>query len=315
MLCAAEAMSQALSFVIPTRNRHDRLVKTLRSLTNQNFRPEQVIVVDASDNFSEFDQLSREFSGCFEHFLIFRAAVCGAAIQRNEGVIRAYGGLIGFCDDDIDFEPECIARLRNFLADKPPYLGVAATVTNQAPRQIGRLTKSVLKLIDNNRDEPCDGRVVGPGINLYPIFDPEGPLFRQTEWLNLGATIYRKNSLPAPPFDNAIRGFSIAEDVALSCRVAMKGPLAVLRDARIFHDSQPGDHKSDKSVVARLMVRNRFHIATEVLHRPALTSWSQLVLWELFSAIASIKRVSLCSCIRQGVGAFHGFVDIVLKKN
>ena len=307
--------NHSLSVIIPTRNRHDRLFKTLKSLAAQKFRPEEVIVVDASEDRTEPDRISRKFGASFEYFSAIHSARCGAAIQRNEGVASAQGELIGFCDDDIDFEPDCIALLRRFLAERPHFLGVAATVTNQAPRRLGRLTQFILKQLDDKRGAEFDGRVVGPALNIYPIFDPSGPLFRKTEWLNLGATIYRRGILPVPPFDSVFSGYSFCEDLALSCRVAQKGPLAVLRDARVFHDSYPGDHKCDGRAVARMEVRNRFYVATSILERPAVRSWFQLLLWYVFCAAANLRRLSFLSWLHQNAGAVQGLREILRAKH
>ena len=58
-----------LSFVIPTRNRVQRLNATLRSIASQKSPPEEIIVVDASDDLTEVDNVLREFTGCFERFV------------------------------------------------------------------------------------------------------------------------------------------------------------------------------------------------------------------------------------------------------
>lgn len=301
-----------LSMVIPTRNRYVRLVKTLRGLAGQAIAPEEVVVVVASDDLGEDDRLSVEFSTSFINFSAVRAKETGAAVQRNQGVVQARGDLIGFCDDDVDFEPNCISSLRLFLAEHPPFVGVAATVVNQAPRRIGRITRGVLKQLDDKPGLDFDGRVVGPGLNLYPIFDPSGAVFRETEWLNLGTTIYRKAALPKPPFPVIFRGYSFGEDLALSCCLARAGKLAVLRDARIFHDSQTGDHKSDERAVARMDVINRFYIATTVLARPRVKSWCQLVVWYSFCFVANARRCSWSTFLRRSVGTLEGLTKVVL---
>ena len=307
-------LRELLSVVIPTRNRYERLVRTLQGLAAQEAAPEQVIVVDASDDFASTEGLRRKFRDNFGDFIVIRANQVGAASQRNEGVAEASGSLIGFCDDDIDFEANCLASLRRFLADHKEFAGVGATVVNQAPRSIGRLTQFILKLLDRKHVGPFDGSVVGPAINLYPLFDPNGPSYRQTEWLNLGMVIYHRPVLPIPPFEMAFVGYSFGEDLALSCRVALKAPLAVLRDARVFHDSQPGEHKHDEWRVASMAVTNRFYIATRILNKPPLATWFQLLAWHLFCAIANIGQDSLRSWLQRSCGAAQGLAGIAFRE-
>lgn len=300
--------------IIPTRNRYNRLVKTLNGLQRQASPPEEVIVVVASDSASECDRLSHQFGTSFRKFSAIVAAETGAAVQRNQGVTEARGSLIGFCDDDVDFEPLCISLLRVFLAEHPLFVGVAATVVNQAPRYLGRITRGVLQLIDDKPGLDFDGRVVGPGLNLYPIFDQTGAVFRETEWLNLGATIYRKPALPRPLFPPIFWGYSFGEDVALSCSAARNGKLAVLRDARIFHDSWTGDHKCDKRALGRMDVVNRYYIATAILDRPRVKSWCQLAFWYSFCFIANAWRVSVIASLQRTIGTAEGLVRILFRR-
>ena len=256
----------------------------------------------------------REFSTSFARLVILEATERGAATQRVQGFGSATEDLIGFCDDDIDLEPHCIANLRLFLAETPQFLGVAATVVNQAPKRVGIITQWVFRLLDSKRLASYDGRVIGPALNVYPVFDLHGPLFSETDWLNLGMTIYRKDALPKPLFDPVFSGYSPCEDVALSCRVAKKGRLAVLRDARIFHDSHPGDHKSDESAVVTMEVRNRFYIATQVLNKSPYKTWLQLGGWYLFCAVANFRRLLFRLALRQMSGAVRGLYQIAPVK-
>lgn len=304
--------NEKLSLVIPTRNRRERLLQTLSSLACQSCGPEEVIVVDAGDDVTLPAQLTADWSSAFARFSAFRATQRGAAIQRNEGVAMATGNVIGFCDDDVDFAPECIARLRDFLSSHPDFGGVAATVTNQAPRRVGKLTRAVLGLFDTGSEDatPYDGRVIGPGLNIYPIFDPKGHPVRETEWLNLGATLYRRIVLPNPLFDSVFLTYSSCEDVGLSCRVARRGRLAVLRDAQIFHDSQPGDHKSDVAAVVRMEALNRFFIATKILGHQPVRTWFQLLAWYCFCLAANMKRSGRVRAVREFLGAVHGLSQL-----
>lgn len=280
-----------LSFVIPTRNRSGRLRATLRALAGQTDAPEEVVVVDASDNSVDFTQLVVEFSHQFRRFIAVKAERPGAASQRNQGVALATGGLIGFCDDDIDFEPGCVRALRAFLMTEGAFGGVSATITNQAPRSFGRATRWVVRLMDAKPEQPLDGRVIGPVINFLPRIREAAKDVCDSEWLPTTCTIYRRLALPQPPFDAQFQGYSMLEDVCLSMRVARTGSrLAVLRDARIFHDTQPGDHKRSVSGLAAMGIRNRFYVATTMLGRSGLLTWWQLVLWQSFCGVAGVRR-------------------------
>lgn len=280
----------ALSVVIPTRNRPKRLRLTLDGLAAQVQAPEEIVIVDASDDANEIVRLNAEYGMRFACFKAVRAAARGAAVQRNQGVALATGELIGFCDDDIDFETNCIAGLREFLIAHPAFGGVSATVTNQAPQGFGKATRAVVGLMDVNRGRPLDGRVIGPALNFLPALKDQvtGPC--ESEWLNTTCTVYRRHLLPVPPFESQFRGYSMLEDVCLSTRVGRQARLAVLRDARIFHDTQPGDHKRNVAALARMSVENRYYVATRVLGQSCTVTWLQLALWQTFCSAAGLRR-------------------------
>lgn len=77
------------------------------------------------------------------------------------------------------------------------------------------------------------------------------------------------------------------EDLALSIRVAQSGwGLANVRTARIYHDSQPGDHKSDPAAVAAMDLVNRHYVMTKVLGRTGLKNSVKLMLWTMFQLLS-----------------------------
>lgn len=298
-----------VSIVIPTRNRAKRLRQTLRSIGPQLDGRAEVLIIDGSDDTAEISFLAADFAAELPRFLFVRADRLGAAQQRNQGVALAQGTVIGFCDDDLDFEPNCLRLLRDHLDQYPDCGGVSATIVNQAPRRFGFATRAVTGLMDRRRGQPLDGRIVGPALNFLPASRPDAPAVCHAEWLNTTCTLYRRAALPTPPFDAHFQGYSMLEDVCLSWRVGQRMNLAVLRDARVFHDSQPGDHKRSAGAVARMGLQNRFFVATRVLGRPPLTTWSQLALWQAFMAAAGLRRIG-SGWLQQNCGALAALAAI-----
>jgi GT2 family glycosyltransferase len=290
----------SLSFVIPSRNRPERLRRTLGGLAGQAGAPDEVIVVDGSDDAGEAVRLEAEFSTRLAGLRAVRADRLGAAPQRNQGVALARGDLVGFWDDDVDPEPGCVQAMRDFLATHPDFGGVSATITNQAPKGFGRATRWVVGLMDKRKELPLDGRVVGPVLNFLPTVRADAPAVCETEWLNTTCTFYRRVVLPNPPFGEQFQGYSMLEDVCLSVGVAQRGvKLALLRDARVFHDTQPGEHKRSVSAVAGMGVRNRFYLATHVLRRSGFETWWQLAMWETFCGVAGLRNAGRVWLLRN----------------
>jgi GT2 family glycosyltransferase len=283
-------MDLDLSVVIATRNRPAPLRKTLRSLSRQSLQPKEIIVIDASDNELTKEVCLEELGSLAGQLRWFVSAETGAAKQRNEGVRRCRNALIGFFDDDIELEPECLSRLCAALQQDPALGGVNAMITNQQYQAPGFVSRVMFTLLHGRREKSFAGKIVGPALNLLPEDRHDLPEVVPVEWLNTTCTIYRRAALPSPPFDSFFTGYSLMEDVALSITVAQPGwKLANVRTARIFHDSQPGAHKSDLAELSSMELNNRHYLMTEVLGRRGFINYLKLLLFELFQ-FTSVAR-------------------------
>ncbi len=98
---------------MPTLRRPQVFARALASLLAQDILPAQLIVIDASDDMAtrgELDAFAAQVRGlCTARWI--PADIRGAAAQRNQGVAAATQPFLWFFDDDIVFEPECVARL------------------------------------------------------------------------------------------------------------------------------------------------------------------------------------------------------------
>jgi GT2 family glycosyltransferase len=157
-------------------------------------------------------------------------------------------------------------------------------IINQQYQTPGAISRFMFTLMHGRAEETFAGKVIGPAINLLPEDRDDLPEVVPVEWLNLGCTIYRRVALPNPPFDPYFTGYSLMEDLTLSLKVAQRGwKLANVRTARIFHDSQPGEHKSDTAKVAAMELRNRYYVMTKILRKTGFLDHLRLAIWELFS--------------------------------
>lgn len=279
------------SAVVPTRNRHEALGRTLDSLLKQEVLPAELIVVDGSEN-AETRRVVESFGeratcSCVVKYL--RAETLGAAVQRNQGVAVATQPVIWFFDDDILFEPDCVPRLWAALHSADDVGGVNAMITNQLYRAPGRASRLMFRLM-GGKGSSFAGRILGPAVNLLPEDRADLPEIMPVEWLNTTCTMYRREALPEPVFSSHFTGYSMMEDVTLSIIVGRKWKLMNARTARIFHDSQPGTHKADVSELASMELINRHHVMTEILGRNRPLDYVRLMLWEAFHLAVGVLR-------------------------
>jgi glycosyltransferase involved in cell wall biosynthesis len=302
------------AIVIATRNRRPALRQTLESLAAQSVQPAELVIVDGSDDAASRSWCEGESIPGLGSAVSWHAAeLTGAAIQRNQGVRYCAQPVVGFMDDDILFEPLCFARLWRALHSDPRLGGVNAMITNQQYQAPGRISRIMFRLMAGRVESSYAGRVLGPAVNLLPEDRDDLPDVVPVEWLNTTCTLYRRDALPNPPFTSQFTGYSLMEDLALSLIVGRRWQLANARTARIYHDSQPGSHKSDPAALSRMQLVNRHYVMTKVLERTRFSDYLKLVLFELFSLASSLQsragRAMLGASLRGRLGAAWRIVN------
>lgn len=278
-----------VSAVIATANRADVFNKTLISLFCQSIVPQQIIVVDASDN-------DETYLLCKQNYPIIqwiKAKIKGAATQRNEGIDLVQTEFVFFMDDDIVFEEGCIEKLWAAINNTNDTGGINAMITNQQYHAPGSLTKFMYRLMHGKKLHSYAGMCIGPAWNLLPEDSDHLPAIQPVEWLNTTCTMYRKAALPIPAFSTHFTGYSLMEDVCLSLEVAKKWKLLNARTARIFHDSQPGTHKKNDFELAKMELVNRYYVMSKILGRTGFKNYIKLLLFQLFGIMTSANKFKI----------------------
>lgn len=301
--------------IIPTANRPEILKRTLESLALQQVQPAQIVVIDASENHHTKLICDNAITGLFVPVSWVKAAQKGAAPQRNQGVEMAGQPYVLFFDDDILFEEACIERMWNVISANDRVGGVNAMIINQQYHLPGKATRAMYLLLSGQKLATYAGKCIGPAWNLLPEDRPELPEHVEVEWLNTTCAIYLKKALPQPPFPHRFQGYSLMEDVALSLEVGKIWTLFNVRIARIFHDSQPGNHKENVRVLAKMEMMNRHYIMTKILGRKRFSDYLKLLLFEcwgmvyFFSSIAGLKKAGAAV-----IGKFQACASIMFAK-
>jgi glycosyltransferase involved in cell wall biosynthesis len=221
-------------FVVATKDRPNDLRKMLQSLSDQSIHPEQIIIVDASEESVkkitvEFRQLNIKY---------IRHPWPSASIQRNIGIkaIDPDIELIGFLDDDIVFEAGAMEKMLAFWRQAPEDVGGCAfNLKNPVLRSELALKRSPLadRLGIYSRKK---GVVMPSGWHTLT-----GTVPRTTfvQWLPSGASIWRKNIFEKFWFDEYFDGYSYLEDLDFSFSVGKSHRLAVVAEAGFYHYPSP----------------------------------------------------------------------------
>lgn len=101
-----------ISVVIPTCNRPQSLGRCLKSISEQKLLPDEVIIVDSSDEVQDSAALNKNFEKLAIKCIHSSPSVCK---QRNEGIAVAQFDWIFLCDDDIEIPDNYILTLKTYL--------------------------------------------------------------------------------------------------------------------------------------------------------------------------------------------------------
>lgn len=305
-----------ISALIPTRNRSVPLARMLNSLAQQSAQPIEMIVVDGSITEETQQLCQTSIPDLATKILYYRAMEVGAATQRNQAMHYASQDTIWLLDDDIIFEPDCLARLWTTLQSDPCLGGVNAMITNQRYLPPGRISRLLFRLLHDRAETNYAGKCIGPAFNLLPEDRPDLPEVVSVEWLNTTCTLYRQKALPQPLFPPIFTGYSLMEDVTLSLIVSKTWKLANARTARIFHDSQPGDHKSNVAALAKMELVNRHYVMTCILGRSQPEDYFRLAILQLFEIAASlVSPAGWLSLPAMLLGKLRAIKEILFRRD
>ena len=204
-----------LSVIIPTRNRPEELYNCLKSISSQTHLPQEVIVVDSSE-----DKIKEEVQKVTSHFpslnIRYLHTSPGLPHQKNVGVRNSHGEIVLFLDDDVLIEKNFIEEILKVFATFPwqEIGGVMGNDLNteRIPRWSLRYWLRQIFFLYNSGS----GKFRLSGLQTLP-FGLSG--IRRTQFLVGGFTAYRKEVVEKIPPDEENFTF-YPEDLDLSYRVS-----------------------------------------------------------------------------------------------
>ena len=104
----------SVSYIIPTMMRQDFTLNLLKDLSNQNYKPTQVVVVDATPSDQRDESLYNQENYPFELIVKWQTTK-GSCRARNEAIALCTGNYVIFGDDDIRLPEEYVHNHISFL--------------------------------------------------------------------------------------------------------------------------------------------------------------------------------------------------------
>jgi glycosyltransferase involved in cell wall biosynthesis len=277
-------ITNKLTFVVPTKDRPDELLRLLKSLETQTAPPDEIIVVDGSA-----EPLQEVVEAC--PGLRVRTLRCvppSATRQRNAGIqaVRQDQGLIGILDDDSVLAPDACEEMLRFWERASAEIGGASfNLVNHPP-----LFASGLKHLGLAERlglySGTQGRVLPSGFQVMLANLEENTA---VEWLPSGTSVWRREVFHDFRFDEWYAGYSYLEDLDFSYQVGKKYRLVVVAAARQFHYPSPRGRMNGYRFGQR-EVENRLHFVKKHKELSRSRCYLALVVRAVISLVMAVKE-------------------------
>ena len=245
----------SISTVIPTRNRIDSLQRCLKSIGNQIFLPEEVIIVDSSDVKLDLHTLLESVDNLNIKLIHSTPSVCK---QRNVGIAAAQNDWIFLCDDDIDLPENYLSTLVNYLEVNESCQVVAGRLVqlengnwvDQYPirRQIDLLWRFIFQLsVWSDLSKMNSGfltkqlgkwyheRSNDVSLAGWPILTQWNDGVNRTSIYPLGASLISKEWLIDSPFDEVLDPHGIGDNYGVAINFPQPKSIHVLSETYAKH--------------------------------------------------------------------------------
>ena len=201
-----------VTVIIPTYNREAFIVKAINSVLNQGFKDFEVIVVDDGSTDGTRGALE-PYSSRIKYVHQKNAGVSAA---RNAGITLAAGDWIAFLDSDDEWAPDFLARQMQAISEnKDVCMQIAdCRYCDQLGEQLSYFEwNGALKKFN--------------GADYLRLKEPFTFVIRHRSW-QIGQAVIRRDIIEkAGLFDV---NFNIAEDLDFIARVALHGPVGLLKN-------------------------------------------------------------------------------------
>ncbi len=248
----------AISVIICTKNRFRDFKDTIISLTHQNRLPEELIIIDSSDDSATKEYMATDNFPFKCHY--FHAGP-GLTYARNIGIQKSSGDLLFFFDDDVELEPNYILHIEKvFKNDGQNGIGaVVGRILNDSPentmtpylflkRKVFNLIRYVFLL-----SKLGNGRFRFSGMPTQPH---ALNVSKYIECLSGGCMAFRREVFEKVRFDEKLIGYGHVEDADISKQVLTAGyNIYYEASATLDHYPSPQDRPKAKKL-AELTVIN-----------------------------------------------------------
>ena len=295
MRLSKSLLDSKIAIVIPTLNRHKRLLNLLTALDHQDFSPSLVIVVDASEPHQNYPRTSFKL-------VTIPSKIKSAAQQRNIGLdwLSKDSQSIDICffiDDDVVLDKSYIRKVSNLLLESQA-IGVSGIALSEKESFTKNSFFSDLLGITGT-----PGSVTKAAINI-PVRHSKEVL--EVEWL-IGCSAWRYPGIRDLRFQKDFEGQSIFEDVLFSIEASKRGKLIVDSTIKFRHELDKTGRPNRRNYFVQ-WVSNRYRL------RQIDGAKFSLFRFLLANSAYGLKTILIERDISAFLGVVEGHLRLVRKR-
>jgi GT2 family glycosyltransferase len=306
-----------LSVIVPTMNRSEDIVTFVDSLARQTCLPNELLIVDQSDNDATLDTLDTYKSHLPFELKYIRTREKSLTRAKNLAVshVDDQTDLVAFFDDDIELFEDFIQQMVLFFKNdsKQEYAIATGIICHEAHNKtlIHRFRSAMIS-IDALL---CRLFILGsPGNGKFKINGSPSFYNRSinsttdVEVISGGVSVFRKEILNTFKFDGNMKTYCYMEDVDTGYRISRKYQNALVPAAKVYHHHSPVS-RSDKTITRSQFIQNYCYLFHKNIPKNFLTCAT--FIW----SIAGLIVIALCELqFRSIFGYIKGLWKVIFNQ-
>lgn len=304
------SMSLTLSLIICTKDRKEILWKTLDSIFQQSYLPDEIIIID--DGNLPVEELKSFVTPHISKYLYIKKDTPGLTFSRNLGVDYAKGEIILFLDDDVLLDPNYIEEIMSIYANDKDQLIMGVTGSLKYEYNPGVI--AFLRFFCMDGTTP--GKTLPSG---FGVLVREGAIHNvmDVQWLAGCNMSYRRDVFNDNRFDQTLGKYAWGEDKDFSYRLSKKYRLVATPLAKLTH-LKASSGRINREHFGYMEIYNSYLFFRKNM-APKMTNW--LALFWAFAGILLKNSINLINfnkrsqMARQLSGNIRGLIAIITKKD
>ncbi len=289
------------SIVICTLNNLEGLKRCIKSIENQEYKPQEVIIVHGGE-FYHTQNYIKKLNYRSKLNYVFISSIKSLIVQRNIGIENAIGDVVFFIDDDAAYGSDYLGKIMKVYDDNwENTLGGVQGTLYQRKMQKSTIYNYFRKLffasvIDGNGTLQRSG---------YPSYLKYHPNPKYVEVFSGCIMSFKKNVLTDIKFNQKFKKYWWGDDFEISYRISKNYKLIQIPDAIAFHESSAPINEGMRKIWMMTVI-NRKYIFDKYLSKNKINYI--FYYWSIIGDILIVISQSLKGkTLNPLVGLYKGF--------